>query len=150
MFKDVKRDFDNHMSQLNRLLLITRKKEEEFDFPVAFVSNFLYVCYKNKMSHIVDLEPFLDLLVKKVEFLHLEGLAHVAYALNEAGIRQGPVWDKIHEQILKKDTFQLIMVKNMNFTPSDFEYVGKKGGKLARTNEFIMRRMFEPEIFDFI
>ena len=88
----------------------------------------------------------MDLLRQKVGFIHVEGLAHAAYALSQAGITSGPVWDSLHEQVLKRDTFQVAMVKNANYDPTGFEYAGLEGGIGLRTVEHIMQVNFKQDV----
>ena len=63
------------------MLAIAKDKEESFDFPVAFVTNIMYVCAKNGNSHLIDHEAFSDILLKKMDFMHVEGISQVAYSL---------------------------------------------------------------------
>jgi hypothetical protein len=101
------------------------------------VTNVLFICYKNNIEYLIDQDTYLDLLIQKMDYIHLEGLGHTAFALNKAGITDGPVWDGLHEQVMKKDTFQLTWVKNNNYDPTAFEYAGLEGGFGARTVEHI-------------
>ena len=66
------------------MLTIARQKEEKYDFPVAFITNILYVCEKNGLTSnlIPDHSAFLQILEKKQDYMHLEGISHAAYALN--------------------------------------------------------------------
>lgn len=93
---------DIHFDQLDRLLKVANEKEESFDFPVAFLTNVLYVCCKNKMTHLIDLKLYIDLMVKKADYMHLEGLAHAAHALDEARMYDDKAWSSIHAQIMKR------------------------------------------------
>ena len=141
----IKQDIDLHFAQLDRLLTIASENEQEFDFPVAFVTNVMYVCYKNKVEYLLEKQPYFDLLLKKMNFLHAEGIAHAAYALQQAGVTQGPIWDALHEQVLKRDTFQVALVKNNNYDPSSFEYAGLEGGAASKTVEHIQQNLFSNE-----
>lgn len=120
----IKRDIDLHLAQLDRLLAIAREKEQEFDFPVAFITNMMYVCYKNKVEYLLDKEPYFDLLQRKANYLHIEGLGHAAFALRSAGITQGPLWQALHEQVVRRETFQISLVKANNYDPTSFEFAG--------------------------
>jgi hypothetical protein len=40
-------ELDDCFVRLDRMLSIVQEKEGHFDFPVAFVTNILYVCEKN-------------------------------------------------------------------------------------------------------
>ena len=93
---DLRKDIDKHFAILDRLLEVARDKEEEFDFPIAFVTNVLYVCSKNDIDYILNYDKYLSLLLKKQDNLHLEGISHAAYALDYMGVHQGDIWEALH------------------------------------------------------
>ena len=62
------------------------------DFPVAFVTNILYVCAKNDISHLINTEAFIEIILQKQNFMHLEGISHTAYALDKLGIYDEEIW----------------------------------------------------------
>ena len=80
----IRKDMDEAFASLDRMLTIAREKEEQYDFPVAFITNILYVCEKNGLTSqmIPDHTEFLKIMEKKQDFMHLEGISHAAYALN--------------------------------------------------------------------
>jgi len=72
---EIRKDIDLHFAQLDRVLAIAKDKEESFDFPVAFVTNIMYVCAKNGNSHLIDFDSFSEILLKKMDFMHVEGIS---------------------------------------------------------------------------
>lgn len=57
------------------------------DFPIAFATNALYVLERNGGGSHEDYEKLiLPILRKKIENIHFEGAAQVAWALSNAGI----------------------------------------------------------------
>jgi len=56
-------------------LAIAKDNEDSFDFPVAFVTNIMYVCAKNGNSNLIDFDAFADILIKKMDFMHVEGIS---------------------------------------------------------------------------
>ena len=44
------------------------------------------MCSKNGLSYLIDQEEYLKVILKKQDFMHIEGLAHVAYALDKEGV----------------------------------------------------------------
>lgn len=51
---ELRKKLDEAFIRLDRLLAIAEEKEEEFDFPVAFVTNLLYVCEKNGLQYMLE------------------------------------------------------------------------------------------------
>ena len=146
--KEVSEDIDKNLKFLARMLIM---ENEDYDFPVAFASNLLYILSKNgRMDILADMDKYTDIILKKQDFLHIEGLAHTAHALAQRGIFEGQVWDAIHHQINSKPTFQIDYVKNENYDPTRFEYVGLKGGFGARTVEHIGQEAFKEEVQELI
>ena len=45
----------------------------------------MYVCAKNGNSDLIDFQIFKELLLKKISYIHFEGISHAAYALNSEG-----------------------------------------------------------------
>lgn len=146
--KEVTDDINDNLKFLARMLIM---ENENFDFPVAFASNLLYILAKNdRMDILADLERYTDIIVKKQNFMHLEGLAHTAHALAKQGIFEGDVWEAIHHQVNSKPTFQIDFVKNENYDPTKFEYVGEKGGFGSRSVEHVGQDKFKIEVQELI
>jgi len=87
---------------------------------------------------LIDPNLYFDLVAKKSDYLHIEGIAHASFALKQSGNTSSLLWDKLHAQILKKDTFAIELVKNENYDPTKFELAGKKGGLMNRATEHIL------------
>lgn len=146
---EIRKDIDEAFVKLDRMLSIAREREETSDFPVAFVTNILYVCEKNGVSDLINHDVYLKLLKQKQDYLHLEGIGHAAYALDSLGIYDKELWAALGTQIAKKDTFQLEYVKPENYDPTKFDYVGKKGGLANRTsNEHWSQNSYNQQVQD--
>ena len=101
----VRRDLEEGMKCLYRLFYVEKK---DYDMPVAFATNALYVLARNGLaqtpeSHKLIQERLIPLLLKKQDYLHAEGLAMAAYALSEAKVWDEAAWTMLKEQISKHD-----------------------------------------------
>ena len=69
--------------------------------------------------------------------MHIEGIGQVASALNELGIYNDDIWLALDQQVKKRDSdsFHLEFVKMDNYDPTAFDYIGQKGGLMARAHE---------------
>ena len=47
----IRKDIDENFVKLDRMLSIAKDREEAIDFPVAFVTNLLYIVSINGLSH---------------------------------------------------------------------------------------------------
>lgn len=67
---------------------------------MAFASNVLYVLERNGGGNKEDYEKILlPILKKKMEYLHAEGVAHVVWALANAGIWDNEIWNELKTHI---------------------------------------------------
>lgn len=98
---EIRRELDHAFEKLDRFLFIAQEKEHGFDFPVAFVTQILYVCEKNGLSSLLHdakksldekpsdrsrrLQSFYDIIKKKKDYIHLEGLSQTAFVLQRIG-----------------------------------------------------------------
>lgn len=106
---------------MQRLLMIDK---EDFDLPVAFATNLLYILAKNGLSHTeqsqkVIREVCVPLINKKHEWMHCEGVSMAVYGLTEAGIYEEKTWAMLQEKIRDKDMDYRI-VKNDYWDPTAF------------------------------
>ena len=62
---EIREDIDEAFKGLERMLDMADQKEDWYDFPVAFVTNILYVCEKNGVNYLINNDKYLDILVKK-------------------------------------------------------------------------------------
>lgn len=171
MILEVRKELDDAFIKLDRLLAIMEEKEEEFNFPVAFVSNLLYVCEKNGLSYLLEdhgqdaskdaseegesrlqrskrLLGLTSLIKKKIDFMHIEGLAHTVYALDKMGYKDEELWQSLAKQIQSREdgNFNVVYLKTMNANPKAFDYVGSKGGLLMKTpNEHMGQDRFNED-----
>jgi hypothetical protein len=92
----IRKDIDENFVKLDRMLSIAKDREQEIDFPVGFVTNLLYIVSINGLSHKLispkSLNSYLDIIIQKQDFMHLEGIGHCARALEEMGIFEHEVW----------------------------------------------------------
>ena len=144
---ELRKELDKGFIQLDRLLSIAEEKEEEFDFPVAFISNLLYICEKNGLRYMLEdgnkpvgheergnndevedehdrlrnsrrLQSFLKVLKKKQDYMHIEGLGHSIYALDRLGYYEDTeLWASLLAQIENRKTENFLV-----------EYVKDAGG----------------------
>lgn len=109
MIDELRRDIDENLAKLDRMLSIAKDREEVNDFPVAFVTNLLYILSVNNLhSRLLSpesLQSYLDIIVKKQDFMHLEGIGQCATALEQMAIWDRKVWAALDSQVQKKDTF---------------------------------------------
>ena len=96
---EIRKDIDEAFVRLDRMLAMAKDREEVSDFPVAFVTNILYVCEKNGIKSLINHDAYLDILMKKQDYIHLEGIGHAAYALNSMGIYSPDVWNALSKQV---------------------------------------------------
>ena len=157
---NIRKEMDKAFVSLDRMLTIAREKEERYDFPVAFITNILYVCEKNGLTSnlIPDHTMFLQIMEKKQDYMHLEGISHAAYALN--GIKQREdetkqidesvtkAWLALQNQLTSRkiDSFQLEFVKNENYDPTQFDYVGSKAGLANRYDEYAGQSRYTEQV----
>lgn len=161
---EVRKELDSAFIKLDRLLAIVEEKEEHFDFPVAFVTNLLYVIEKNGLNYMLEggpglsdndseqgessrlqksnrLKGFVNIIKKKQDFMHIEGLAHAVYALDKMDYKDESLWNSLAKQIESRDSanFNIVYLKAMNGNPKAFDYVGTKGG-------FIIKEVFGEHV----
>ena len=71
--KQVTQDLNEHMEFLNKILYIQKKNA---DFPIAFVTNTLYILERNGISCRDTYENFLLPIIKrKIDLVHSEGVS---------------------------------------------------------------------------
>ena len=73
---------------------MAKSKEQTSDFPVAFVTNLLYLISINDLKDqlLPEIEEYLKIIIQKQDFMHLEGIGQCASALNNFGIYNEDVW----------------------------------------------------------
>ena len=136
------------------------------DFPVAFVTNVLYVCEKNGQRHLLNdpvgfgeeeqqisrrLQSFYDIIKSKQDFMHVEGLSHLAYVLDRIGKNEDKqIRATLMAQLLERpdDNFQIQYVSSENWKPTSFEYYGDKGGLLSsnRGNSYDEQQKYTDQV----
>lgn len=67
--------YDEDVSALVRLLNVVRDHESEYDFPVAFFTNTMYVVSKNNLNGLINWDAFNSLILQKISYIHLEGIS---------------------------------------------------------------------------
>ena len=67
--------YDEDVSTLVRLLNVVRDHESEYDFPVAFFTNTMYVVSKNNLNGLINWDAFTSLILQKISYIHLEGIS---------------------------------------------------------------------------
>ena len=80
-FKEVKVELDKGLQDFKRIFYV---ENQEFDLPVAFATNTLYILARNNLLESSgDLVPtvLLPLIKQKQDYLHGEGVAQAVYAL---------------------------------------------------------------------
>jgi hypothetical protein len=102
---------------LKRIFDIDNK---EANLPVAFATNAMYVLARNDIpaGDIIQ-EKLLPLIKQKKEYLHAEGIAHMAYALSKEQIWDKEAWEIIGSQVPSKQ-FDYVLVKNDRWSLSRF------------------------------
>lgn len=100
----IREAYDEDLQALIRLLNVVRDREGEYDFPVAFLTNTMYVCSKNNLTDLINWDNFNRLLLQKIDFIHQEGIAQAAFALNQSEVYDQAVWTALGEAVLARDT----------------------------------------------
>ena len=129
---ELRKDIDGAFVKVDRLLQVAQDKEEDFDFPVAFITNMMYVCAKNGNADLIDFAKYKQLLAKKMSFIHFEGISHASYALNAQGIHDPEIWGGLQDQLMKRDSYLTEHVAPDNWDPTSFELLGRKAGFAQR------------------
>jgi len=92
----------------------------EYDMPVAFATNSIYLMAKHNVvcKQTID-NVILPLFMKKADYVHNEGLGHVAFGLAKAEIWNEEAWSTISKLALEKQ-FDFTVVKNKRWTTSAY------------------------------
>lgn len=97
---EVRVDIKNRLEDLHRIFVVEKK---EADYPVAFATNAMYVLAREDGSSQLSREiiegTLLPVVKAKAGYLHGEGLAQVAFALNEYQIWDEEAWALLKEHI---------------------------------------------------
>ena len=90
---DVRTDIKSRLEDLHRIFVVENKGT---DYPVAFATNSMYVLARedgqSQLSREIIEGTLLPLVKAKSSYLHAEGLAQMAYALNEYHIWDEEAW----------------------------------------------------------
>ena len=118
---ETRRELEVMIGHMQRLLMVDK---EDFDLPVAFATNLLYVLAKNGLAHTeqsqkVIREICVPLINKKQEWLHSEGVSMAVYGLTEAGVFEEKTWQLLQAKVRDKDMDYRI-VKNDYWDPTQF------------------------------
>jgi hypothetical protein len=62
--------YDEDLQAFIRTLTVIRDREEEYNFPVAFLTNAMYIVSKNNLSDLINWDNFNKLLLQKVDYIH--------------------------------------------------------------------------------
>ena len=106
----------------------------------------MYVCAKNGNSHLLDMDAFSDILLKKMDFMHVEGISQVAYSLQSQGIENKQLWTAINQRLLSKDSLIEEYVQADVWNPKAFDLASNKGGIATRGHVHFNERYYTEEV----
>ena len=118
--KSCELDLEEKLKKLQRLFRI---KNEEYEMPVAFATNALYILARNGMIESNDrvvADKLIPLLHEKKDWLHGEGVAQAVYALEQSENYDTETWALLKEKIQAKD-FDYFIVKQSRLSVLQFE-----------------------------
>lgn len=115
------------MQSLHRLFKVDIR---DWNLPVAFASNALYVLARNGLvqtdeSQKLIREQLIPLLLSKQSYLHGEGISMAIYALNEAGIYEEEVWSMLAAKC-EEHNFDYQVIKGNRWVPGEFRTMSGK------------------------
>jgi hypothetical protein len=97
---EVRVDIKNRLEDLHRIFVVDNQGA---DYPVAFATNAMYVLARedgqSQLSREIIEGTLLPVVKAKAHYLHGEGLAQMAYALNEYQIWDEEAWALLREHI---------------------------------------------------
>jgi hypothetical protein len=117
MYLESKGELFDQMPYFGRIFKVQNTK---WDFPVAFATNSIYLMARHGVvCHDTIKKQLFPVIKQKIDCIHNEGIAHLAWGLSRAEIWDQDMWNIIIDEALKRD-FNIKVVQHKMWSATSY------------------------------